>query len=387
MTRDIDRLRPTDLVSRSVAALRDAGAMRRLAEQTRTCLGEREFEILETSLVLAEVGLVKEAARIVRAVLVDGVADAERTPLPLYYLAYFSARQGDQPATRAYLQRAAKIDKDFVFASRPEEVEILKFAVETNPGDANAHLHLGNLDANLGRLDEAAGEWQRAADLKPLLAMAQRNLGLLAWAKADLAKAELCYRKAVAARPSDQTLFRDLGEILIAAGKRPEAIRLMETMPARGMRRAEITVNLAQAYADEKRYDDAVKLLESTPYFVNWEGQDVTWRLFSKAHVERGRERFEKEDFSAALVDFEAALTYPANLNVGRSNRSRVAAAQYWRGKALEALGRRAEAVSAWKEGAAGSDGGSQGTKSGEGSDEQDQYRERCRQALEKASK
>jgi tetratricopeptide (TPR) repeat protein len=111
---------------------------------------------------------------------------------------------------------------------------------------------------------------------------------------------------------------------------------------------------LAQALVDEKRYSEAIDLLEGTPYFVNWEGQTITWDLFNHSHIERGKQRFEKGDFTGALGDFEAALTYPANIGVGRSNKPREAPAQYWRGKALFALGKKDEAQSAWKSGVAG---------------------------------
>ena len=375
---------PSQLGFRAVLALRDDASMRKFVEEMRDALGEYEFEMLETALAFADLGLFKEAAKILSAACVEGVPEAELRPLPLYYLAYFASAQGDPAKAKEYLQRAAKIDKDFVFASRPEEVEILKYAVDKNPGDANAHLHLGNLYANLGRLDEAVQEWERCAAIAPSKSMAFRNLGLFASSKGDLPKAESLYRKAAAARPSDQTLWRDLAELLIAAGKRPEAIRVMETMPVKGMRRAEITIALAQAYNDEKRWDDAVKLLESTPYFVNWEGQDITWRLFNKAHVERGRQRFDKKDYQAALKDFEAALTYPANLNVGRSNNPPEAQAQYWRGRALAALGRNDEAREAWKAGAEGP-AGTGGRKRGRGAEDQSDFRELCRNALEKA--
>ena len=110
---------------------------------------------------------------------------------------------------------------------------------------------------------------------------------------------------------------------------------------------------LAQAYLDQQRYDDCVKLLAATPYFVNWEGQGITWDLFNRAHVERGRQRLERGNAQGALADFEAALTYPANLNVGRPSKPHEAAAQYWRGAALAALGRGDEARAAWQAGAA----------------------------------
>ena len=121
-----------------------------------------------------------------------------------------------------------------VFASRPEEVEILQYATAQNHNDSQAHLQLGCLLANLGRVDEAEAEWQKAAALNSGLSIAWRNLGLAA-AKTDLAKAEDFYRKAIAARPEDQTLYRDLANMLIAGGSRVKAIRLLETMPCKGM--------------------------------------------------------------------------------------------------------------------------------------------------------
>jgi hypothetical protein len=72
------------------------------------------------------------------------------------------------------------------------------------------------------------------------------------------------------------------------------------------------------------------------------------------------------------LEDFEAALTYPENIGVGRSNKPQEALGQYWRGKALEGLGRLEDARSAWKQGAAGH----------EGSEGQNKYRELCKKAL-----
>ena len=64
-------------------------------------------------------------------------------------------------------------------------------------------------------------------------------------------------------------------------------------MPLEGSRRAELTVILAESYVAGERYEKCIELLESLPYFVNWEGQDVTWRLFNRAHIERGRQRLD----------------------------------------------------------------------------------------------
>lgn len=368
---------PTDLVPRALLALQDGSAMEQFVRQSRDFAGEYEFNLIETSLTFADLGLVKEAAQLLSTACVEGVAETELNPLPLYHLAYYTSLAGDSRVAEDYLQRAAGIRRDFVFFSRPEEVDILRFAIEHNPEDAQANLHLGNLYGGLGRVGEAVPYWERAAGLDPKLSMAWRNLGLAAARENHLAEAEKCYRRAIAARPGDQTLHRDLAEILIAGDRRPEAIKILVGVPFESARRADITIMLAQAYLDEKRYDEAIALLESTPYFVHWEGQDITWVIFNKAHVERGRRRLEAGDAQAALADFEAALTYPPNLGVGRSNKPQESAAQYGRGQALAALGRLEEARAAWKLGAEGL----------EGSEEQNKYRKLCKEAISQSTR
>lgn len=364
---------PTDLVPRAILALQSDREVARFVEEARQFVGEDDFEMIETALTFTQVGLVKEAARLLRTTCVEAVPEPDRSPLPFYYLAYYASLEGDGRLADEYLDRASKMGRDYVFPSRPETLEVLRYAAAENPRDAYAHLHLGNLYAHLGRVEEAAEQWREAVALDESLSIAFRNLGLYAWAEEqDLPKAEQAYRKAIAARPTDQTLYRDLAEILLAQDRRPEAITLLESTPADKLKRAGIIIMLAQAYCDEEQYGDAIDLLESTPYFVNWEGQTITWDLFHKAHMARGRIRFDAGDFAGALQDFEAALTYPDNIGVGRSNKPQEATAQYWRGKSLQALGRLEQAREAWTLGAAGV----------AGSDEQNASRELCAAAL-----
>jgi tetratricopeptide (TPR) repeat protein len=328
---------------------------------------------------------VNEASELLSAVCIEAVPQTQRSPLPLYYLAYFEHIQAQEKRAVAYLRKAGSIYRDYVFPSRPEAVEVFKYAVKKNPDDAHAHLHLGNLYGHLGRLDEAHWHWLRASKLDSSLSIAFRNLGLYTWAaQNDLTKAAEYYKKAIAANAKDQTLYRDLADILLADNNRPDAIKVLESTQYEKMRRADVLIMLAQGYLDEQRYTDAIDLLESTPYFVNWEGQTITWDIFNQAHVARGRKRFEKGDYKAALQDFETALTYPENIGVGRPTLSQAdmigrsvagpqeTSAQYWRGKALQGLGRLEQARSAWRAGASGQ----------EGSEEQNKYIQLCTEAL-----
>ncbi len=363
---------PTALVPQALLALHNDESMRRFAQHARAFVGEDEFELLETALTFADLGLFDAASQIVQASCIDPVPTAEQGCLPSYYLAWFATQQSDTEAAQRWLDHAKQTGRENEYASRCIEVEILQHAIEVDPHDARGHLQLGCLLAHLGRVEEATAAWQRAVDLDANQSVGWRNLGLAAAARNDLASAENFYRKAILARSDDQTLYRDLAEILIADQRRSEAIECLEQMPLTNMRRAEITVMLAEAYLAEDRDEDCIQLLESTPYFVNWEGQDVTWRLFHNAHLQRGQRRLDSGDATGALADFEAALTYPENLNVGRSNTPQEACAQYWRGRAFAALGRVEEARAAWQAGAAGADVAGR----------QNEYRQKCREAL-----
>lgn len=351
-------------------ALVDERTLAGWAQRVRGWCGEYIFNMTEAALTLAELGQFADALQLLGVACWDVLPMEERDPMAVYILAYLLDKVGEDPTP--FLEAAPLLRRDFVFASRPEELPVLEWVVSVRPEDGYAHFQLGNLLANLGQVERAAKAWEQAVALDPKNSIAWRNLGLVAARQNDLDRAAECYRRAIAARPDDQTLYRDLAEILAAAGRRPEAIELLEKMPYRGMRRADVIILLAQYYVDEKRWSDAITLLESTPYFVNWEGQDITWRLFHRARLERGIAAFKAGDYQSALTDFEAALTYPPNLGVGRSNRPPEAKGQFWRGRALEALGRKDEALKAWEAGAALPDSTA----------EQNRYRELCRKAL-----
>jgi tetratricopeptide (TPR) repeat protein len=337
------------LVPHVIDALARAEDTTQFAQRTRQWVGEPEFAFIETSLTFAEMGLHRDAAALLEAATWAAVPEGSRRPLPGYYMAYFHHERGDADEARHWLEQARAARGERVFPSRPEAIAVLQFAVEQEPTDARAWLYLGNLYAGLGRHDEAREAWTTAAAADPQLSVAARNLGVDAWRlRGDLEAATEWLQRAIAARPLDQTLYRDLGRVLTARGLTDNALSVLESVPvAAADRRADVTLDLARSYVVLERYDDAVALLESTT-FTQREGDTGTRAIFYDAHLARGIRRFEDFDHGGALADFEAALTYPVNLNVGRPHRPREARAQYWRGMALDALGRVEQAGDAW---------------------------------------
>ena len=326
-------------------------------------VGETEFAHLELAFALAELGLVREATAFTRAVLVDN-QDLPR-PLPLYTIAYFEHELGNDEESQRLIVQASEVQADYVFPSRTEMIDVLRHAISEKPDDARAHAYLGNLYAGLGRFDEAKPEWHRAVETDPSLSVAARNLGLLAWKlDGDLTAASSWHRAAISARPDDQTLHRDLARILIEQGDAGAGIVVLETLSGDDYRRPDVIVLLADTYTVVGRFDDTIALLESTT-FTNREGVRDTWEIFSRAYIERGRQRYERgvtagssnqaeTELRAALADFDMALTYPANLNAGRPHEPLEARANYWRGLTFEALGDSGQAQEAWEACAAG---------------------------------
>ena len=255
-------------------ALARGEAIAVFAQRARAWLGEPEFAFIEASLAFAEMGLFLDAAALLEAACWAAVPESERRPLPAYYMAYYHGRRGDRREAIVWLERARAAEADYVFPSRPEALDVLQFALAENPDDANASMYLGNLYAGLGRHDEAAMAWRAAVETNPRLSVAARNLGIHAWRlEGDLEAATDWLKRAVAARPDDQTLHRDLARVLSQRGLRGNAVSLLESVSTGGGgRRPDLTLDLARGYVALERFDDAVSLLEST-LFTNQIGR------------------------------------------------------------------------------------------------------------------
>ena len=368
---------PSELTPKFVSAIAENNPGREI-NVTTSFLGEKDFEIMESSFAFSNLGLFYEAIQVLESSCVNNIPAEKQNPMVLYQLAYLNSKIGNMVKASAYLGKASKTYQDFVFASRTEEEEALKYALSVNPNDAHANYQLGNLYANYGRLDEAAELWNKAVANNPSMSIPWRNLGIYyRTQKKDHQKSESAFKSAIKARPYDQTLYRDLAMELTDNNKRAEAITLLEKMPVKGVRRSDVVLDLAQYYMDEQKFDETLTLLKNTPYFVNAEGSSITWEIFNKANVSKGIALFNQKKYKAALSSFETAMTFPEYLNVGKSDSNPTAKAWYWKGKSLQAMGKQKEAINAWKT----------GSELPKGRGEQNEFIALCRTALDKQSK
>ncbi len=301
--------------------------------------GEPEFAFTELLVKLAELGLFEVSLDVLEGLRTDG--GFEPGPVLLFHAAEWA--RGDQ-AIR-YREEALGAPLDYAFPSRPESLPVLRSAAEMLPASASPRLLLGNLLGGLGRYEEATATWEAATALDPRLSTAHRALAMVHWKIAGrTAEAESRLRQAIEARPTDQTLYRDLARLLLAEGRPADAVDALGMVPADARRRHDVTIELARALNATGRFDETIAMLQATE--INFrEGDATVWSLFSRAEVELGRRALAEGDAATALTHFDRALTYPENLGVGRPHRAHEARAHWYRAEALTALDRFDEAA------------------------------------------
>ena len=261
-------------------------------------------------------------------------------PLIHYHLAYYLDRsgRGDEALRRA--RRAAACPPDYCFPFAIESAAILRWAREVDPGDGRASYYLGNLLYDL-QPSTAVREWERARALEPGLSIIHRNLGLAyARLEGDIPKAVASLEKALACNPRDPRLYYELDllyeEADASPGKRLEL--LLKNHDIVSLRDDALTREIG-LLIDAGRYDRALALLKDRRFHV-WEGGGEIHSFYIRAHLLRGREFLKRGDGARALRDFEAALGYPENLEVGVPYRGAGSPSIFYSiGTAREALG------------------------------------------------
>ncbi len=275
-------------------------------------------------------------------------------PMIHYYIGYCSARKGDAAGARESRRRARALPVGSCFPYGQESWQVLRDAVAAEPGDARAWLYLGNLLYN-HQPERAMVAWTKAAEAEPGLALAKRNL---AFGHRRAKQPELAIdllAQALRIDDSNPRWIEEFDALLAQVGVDPK--RRLETLRGFGPvvennPNTRFRLVLASLVAGDP--DTAIDILESTRFF-NYEARRDKHEAFVMAHLMRGDRLLREGRPDAARRDYEAALTYPTNLESGKPYHDDEGAHIYYKlGLVSQAVGDSA-AASAWFERSAAS--------------------------------
>jgi tetratricopeptide (TPR) repeat protein len=260
--------------------------------------------------------------------------------------------QSGQPDEAArYFHLAAQMPTDYVFPFRLEEVKVLEAAMQANPGDARAPYYLGNLLYDR-QPDVAIKEWEKSAAIDSSFSLVHRNLAQgYEQSQNDTPKAIASMERAVALDPDNARLRFELDMLYEAGNVSPQKrLASFESNPALAAKRSDAMTQEAKVYLLVGRYEQALQLLK-THRFHNWEGYGDVHDVYVDACLLAGERELHAGKFNEALGDFQAALDYPENLEVGRPyHEGRRAEVDYWLGVAYGKLGNSAESLEMFRQ-------------------------------------
>lgn len=291
------------------------------------------------------------AAALDRRIRLDGPASS---PLLRYALAFCREKQGRPADVPALLGLAAAAPRGLPFPFQLEFMEILRWAEERNPLDAAAPYLLGNLLYDV-QPEAAIAEWEKSRGLDPAFGLVHRNLGLAyARTRGDVQAGCASLERALARDPGNARLYYEYD--LLAEGAGLPAGRRLAVLEKKHRIIAERDDALAREIGlliATGRYGRAIELLRGHHFHV-WEGGEAVHGRWVEAHLLRGRESLAAGAAAAARRDFETALTYPVNFDVGApSDGGGSAKIHYFIALAAEAAGDRTGAASPFQRAAA----------------------------------
>ncbi|MCX6577448.1 MAG: DUF5107 domain-containing protein [Candidatus Aminicenantes bacterium] len=289
---------------------------------------------LELAVDYGNCGLLQEAIEVLMRLTESKSRGAALFPLLHYFLGYYWDQKGEAEKARSCVLKAAAMPLDYCFPFQSECLDVLSWAQRINPEDARAPYYLGNYLFDL-QPEKAMAEWEKSVALDNSFSISHRNLGLAyARVKNDVPRAISYLEKAVACNENDPRLYFELDQLYEAGLSDPQKrLALLE--------KNHNVVSLR---------DDAL----TREHFHVWEGGGEIHGIFIEAHLLRGQDFMAAKKHSQALGDFEAALTYPENLDVAApASGGGSAKIYYWIGMAYEALGQKAKAGASFEKAAA----------------------------------
>jgi tetratricopeptide (TPR) repeat protein len=191
----------------------------------------------------------------------------------VYLLAYVRFRQNQPKESLRLFTDAAKLKRPtaddlkivalnyVLLGDFDDAARYLEESLAMDPGNIEARYHLGRVRYQQNRFDSAIVAFQEVIRRDPGNIKAQDNLGLSLEAKNEVDAAIAAYRESIKldenSNVHSEQPYLDLGALLAKSGRPVEAVSLLVRAAAIAPTTGKIHYQLAKAYFDLNRFEDA----------------------------------------------------------------------------------------------------------------------------------
>jgi len=277
------------------------------------------------------------------------------SPLFDYDLAYCEAKLNQTDKSAQLLHWTAGEPMNGVFPFQMEMMPVLQWAMQADPANARTPYLLGTLLYDW-QPQKAVELWQKSVALGADFPIVYRNLALIQSKQTDAPRDQILANLETAVKfGGNAMVFNQLDQLYEENGVDPaKRLALMESHQPL-INRDDIIAREINLKIFAGKYDDGIALLKSR-FFRAWEGggRFSLGDSWINANLLRGQAHLAAKQFPEALADFQAAQTFPANLQDATGNTtSRNGEIQFWLGEVYDAMGQHDKAQQSWRDAAA----------------------------------
>jgi tetratricopeptide (TPR) repeat protein len=199
-----------------------------------------------------------------RMLLADTYTQMGNLPAASAELKKIIEQEPDNIEARLKLARFFLLAAGFQGQQWYEEVRRLsKEVLEIDPGNADAHILLGNSFAGLREFDRSIEEFKNALETDPANLRAFLDMGTLALRRNNLEEAEKAFLEAVKNNPDSVNAHNALGSFYMAAGNREEGKKALLKAYELGPGDSLAIYGLVKFYLSEEDQQNAIQVLEN----------------------------------------------------------------------------------------------------------------------------
>jgi hypothetical protein len=245
-------------------------------------------------------------------------AKYDQTPVMAYFHSYVLYKLNKAEDSRRLFEQAEGVPENGVNPFSSEIYKILK-ALDALYDGVKIKYYIGLLLASFDSWQDAKFYWEKALAEGFKSPLVYRCLGLYYWKQEkDLNMAAHYYSAGYNPEAVSYKYIYEMSLVLKELNCVDGRIRMFEQMPESLKKNSFVDLACIQLLFDQKKYEKVIERLGKSRFSL-YEGKRVTIDLFINANIKLGEMAFRRRNVAKALKYFQAALSYPWNLGVGRS--------------------------------------------------------------------